>query len=240
MEVARFRARRQGDDDELEFIPTARGEAEEIFQYVIVRGSLRAVGNMGGAYEATLPLDPQLGITFTFDEGIDGTLAIMITNPDGDNVYHFLMCTITPEARRQFEDYARNGAPDPRAIPQVAPLAPPNAAELPRVKIPRGQEAMISFAEIPDGTVMVDFHNERDQFHRYFTLADFNQLPRRISPATNRPIVPADITYYVAELDDAMQPHPVIGGRRRRTYRSRRTTYRKKRRTAFKQPRSTR
>jgi hypothetical protein len=112
-----------------------------------------------------------------------------------------------------------------QAFVVAPPLDPP---ALPKVKIPKGQADQISFAEIPDGAVMVDFHNERDQFHRYFTREVFDQLPRRISPATNRPIAPGDITYYVAELDDTMQAHPVNGGRRRKGRKGRKT-YRKRR-----------
>jgi len=112
---------------------------------------------------------------------------------------------------------------------QAFTVAPPlDPAALPKVKIPKGQADQISFVAIPDGTIMADFKNERDGFHRYYTRETVLLLNPLINPGTNLRIAPTDITYYVAELDDSMQPTftgEVEGGRRRR----RRKTYRKRR-----------
>jgi hypothetical protein len=101
---------------------------------------------------------------------------------------------------------------------------------LPRVKIPKGQEDALYFTQIPEGdadhpTVMVDFDNERDgSNHRYYTKKTFDQLvkPRMMNPWLNIPIaVPP--TYYVAEFDSSMTPFPTLqGGRRTRGRRTRR------------------
>jgi hypothetical protein len=235
MEIAHFEsAARAGGRELIEFSPDAFGGD---IDYLIVQGSLRPHELRNGVYKATLVMAPQCTTTFSFDEQDEATFTMLVEDRNGGNV-HSWTATITPAARERFEDYARRAGPAPAGPGAAAPLVARNVAELPhvprfawdverlpRIKIPRGQEAMISFDEIADGTIMVDFHDERDRFHRYFTLVDYNRLPRKISPATNRPIVPADITYYVAELDDTMQPHPVIGGRRsnRRMRRTRRT-----------------
>jgi hypothetical protein len=241
-EIGNFMAvRGPGENDSLQFSSVQPNDND--LQYLIVRGSLRRVER--GEYTATLAMAPQYTTTFSFDVGFDGTVSMTVADLNEENIFHSWLATITRRAREQFEDYARHGVQNVPEPPRVAPVAQPplriprNIADLPRVRIPRGQEAMISFDEINNGAVMVDFHNERDQFHRYFLLNDFARLPRMISPATNRPVVQADITYYVAELDDTMQPHPVIGGRRsnrksrkaRRTRRMRRTRRNRKEKT---------
>jgi len=239
MEFARFRVIRLPRGDELRFTPEPQPQnADAGIAYVIGRGSLRETEEEDGDhYVADFMVgdDPGLArITIIFGEGVENAIAFNISTPgrvNDDRNDHRLAATITPEAKAAFLRYAPVRPPPPiRPRPARAPANPVNLdpAALPKVKIPRGQESMISFAEIPDGAVMVDFHNERDQFHRYFTREVFDQLPRRISPATNRPIAPGDITYYVAELDETMQAHPVNGGRRRKGRKGRKT-YRKRR-----------
>jgi len=227
-------------EDELQFIPRVQlGNADELLIYRIERGSLREMEGFddGDHYVANFMVgnDPRrLRILIMFGEGAENAFSVIMTTPeelanDAPEEVHSMGGAITPGAKAEFLRYAR-ARPAPLAPPARAPANPVNLdpAALPKVKIPRGQESMISFAEIPDGAIMVDFHNERDQFHRYFTREVFDQLPRRISPATNRPIAPGDITYYVAELDETMQAHPVNGGRRRKGRKGRKT-YRKRR-----------
>ena len=103
---------------------------------------------------------------------------------------------------------------------------PFDVSRLVKVKIPKGQEDQIMFTEIADGTVMADFQNERDSFHRYYTKDTYDRAiaPRMKSPATNRRIELTEVSYYIAELDESMPAFPVIGGRRgRKTRRTRRT-----------------
>jgi len=244
MEFESFRARRRGGrGEDLQFIPAEdAGNVEELLVYRIERGSLREMEGFddGEHYVANFMVGENPGLLrllIMFGEGAANAVYFMITTRAGllgqaPEEFHSMVGAITPEAKAEFLRHARAPPPARAARPPGAraPANPVNLdpAALPKVKIPRGQESMISFAEIPDGAVMVDFHNERDQFHRYFTREVFDQLPRRISPATNRPIAPGDITYYVAELDETMQAHPVNGGRRRKGRKGRKT-YRKRR-----------
>jgi len=153
-------------------------------------------------------------------------LEFYIDNRDPDDIYiemrynlvsiGSLDAKITREAKQELI----------RLFTAVSP--PLDPATLPKVKIPKGQADQISFMAIPDGTIMADFKNERDGFHRYYTRETVLRLNPLINPGTNLRIAPTDITYYVAELDESMQPTftgEVEGGRRRR----RRKTYRKRR-----------
>jgi hypothetical protein len=108
---------------------------------------------------------------------------------------------------------------------------------LPKVKVPKGQADYIFWAPIEDGTVMADFKNERDGFHRYYTKEGMDRMNPLVNMGTNLPLQQSDITYYIAELDDSMQP-TFTGeaeggrrGRRRKTLRERRRTPRNKRRS---------
>jgi len=99
---------------------------------------------------------------------------------------------------------------------------PVDASTLPKVKVPKGQADNIFWAPIEDGTVMADFKNERDGFHRYYTKAGMDRMNPLINMGTNLPLQQSDITYYIAELDDSMQPTftgNADGGRRRKTRR---------------------
>lgn len=71
---------------------------------------------------------------------------------------------------------------------------------------------------------MTDFHNQRDMFHRYYTKDTYDRTIelRMKSPMTNRRIEPAEVSYYIAELDESMPAFPIIGGRRRKARRTRR------------------
>lgn len=104
-------------------------------------------------------------------------------------------------------------------------LNPLSASTLFKVKIPQGQEDALTFAEIPDGTLMVDFHNERSHFHRYYTKETFDSAikPRMKSPFTNKFIAPEDLIYYTAVLDQTYKPFPTHeGGSRRKKRKTRR------------------
>jgi hypothetical protein len=76
---------------------------------------------------------------------------------------------------------------------------------------------------------MADFKNERDGFHRYYTKAGMDRMNPLVNMGTNLPLQQSDITYYIAQLDDSMQPTftgNADGGRR-----SRRRTPRNNRRS---------
>jgi hypothetical protein len=75
---------------------------------------------------------------------------------------------------------------------------------LPEIRIPEGQEDAITFADIPDGTRMVDFHGERAR-HRYYTEATYNALNPKKNPFNRKDILPGDVTRYIAKLDSTMK-----------------------------------
>jgi len=91
-------------------------------------------------------------------------------------------------------------------------LNPPNA-NIVKVKIPAGQQDQLTFVEIPNGTLMVDFLRERDRYHRYYTKETFDVLirPNMRNPFTRAFIAPEDVRFYVAELDSSRQPYPAHG-----------------------------
>lgn len=100
-----------------------------------------------------------------------------------------------------------------------------DVSALQKVKIPKGQTDAISFDEIADGTVMADFHGERER-HRYYTKTTYDSLsnPKK-NPHTRALIDSTDVSFYIAELDESL---PVQGGRkRRRTRRNRKTKSRR-------------
>lgn len=115
-----------------------------------------------------------------------------------------------------------------------SPPPPFDASTLPKVKVPKGQADYIFWAPIEDGTVMADFKNERDGFHRYYTKEGMDRMNPLVNMGTNLPLQRSDITYYIAELDDSMQPTftgEPEGGRRGRRRKTRRRTPRNKRRS---------
>jgi hypothetical protein len=105
-------------------------------------------------------------------------------------------------------------------------------------KIARGQEAMILYTEIEDGDAMVDFHGERDKFHRFYTKYVYDKFIRRRAenPITRQPIKAGDVSQYTAKLVEPTEETPVWpvreeGGRRKRKtrrVRRRRITHRLK------------
>ena len=114
------------------------------------------------------------------------------------------------------------------------PTPPFDPSTLPKVKVPKGQADYIFWTPIEDGTVMADFKNERDGFHRYYTKEGMDRMNPLVNMGTNLPIQQSDITYYIAELDDSMQPTftgEPEGGRRGRRRKTRRRTPRNKRRS---------
>jgi len=102
-------------------------------------------------------------------------------------------------------------------------------AELPKIKIPKGQTDSLTDEEITDGMVMVDFNKQREQKHLYYTKSSYQKgvVERgRIDPYTRLPVKPETVVEYVAELDPDM---PVVGARRRRNMRkTRRRAMRRK------------
>jgi len=116
-----------------------------------------------------------------------------------------------------------------------SPPPPFDASTLPKVKVPKGQADYIFWAPIEDGTVMADFKNERDGFHRYYTKEGMDRMNPLVNMGTNLPLQRSEITYYIAELDDSMQPtftgEPEGGRRGRKGRKTRRRTPRNKRRS---------
>ena len=94
----------------------------------------------------------------------------------------------------------------------VVPLAP--FEDLPVINIPKEQTDAITFADIPDGTRMVDFHGEKAR-HRYYTEATYNALNPKKNPFNRKDILPGDVTRYIAKLDPTM-PVQEAGRRRRK------------------------
>ena len=90
-----------------------------------------------------------------------------------------------------------------------APLEPPAV-----INIPQGQEDIITFEPIPDGTRMVDFHDERLKYNRYYTEETLKNLNGK-NPYQHKPILPTDVTKYTARLDPTM-PVQEAGRRRRK------------------------
>jgi len=103
-------------------------------------------------------------------------------------------------------------------------------AELPKIKVPKGQEDAITNEEITDGMVMVDFNKQREQKHLYYTKSSYQkgvvELGNR-DPYTRLPVKPDTVVEYIAELDPDM---PVVGARRHRRKTRRQAMRRKTRR----------
>jgi predicted ABC-class ATPase len=85
------------------------------------------------------------------------------------------------------------------------------------IKIPKGQIDVVTMEEIKDGTLMVDFHDEREKYHRYYTEDTYRKLNNNKNPFNDRVIENADVKYYIAELDASLPVQEA--GRRKRTLR---------------------
>lgn len=72
------------------------------------------------------------------------------------------------------------------------------------IKIPKGQVDVVTMEEIKDGTLMVDFHDEREKYHRYYTEETYRKLNNNKNPFNDRVIENADVKYYIAELDASL------------------------------------
>jgi hypothetical protein len=105
-----------------------------------------------------------------------------------------------------------------REPPARAREPPARAVSLPEIRIPEGQEDAITFASIPDGTRMVDFHGERAR-HRYYTEETYDSLNPKKNPFNRKDILPGDVTRYTAKLDSTMK---VQEAGRRKTRKSKR------------------
>ena len=75
---------------------------------------------------------------------------------------------------------------------------------LPEIKIPEKQRDIITDDPILDGTRMVDFHGERAR-HRYYTEETYNSFQKQENPFDRKPILPDDVTRYIAKLDKDME-----------------------------------
>jgi hypothetical protein len=108
----------------------------------------------------------------------------------------------------------------------------PVPAVIPTVEIPEFQQDQLTFEEIPNGTMMVDFQRERERYHRYYTRETFDTLirPTMRNPVSGAVINEQDLRYYIAALSDVWEPWPIednfqFGGRRlRATRRTKRKT----------------
>ena len=219
MEIGDFRANRGRQGETLYFVPSQPGGGRRLtFEFLIVPDSLEPSDEAFGGYIAEIPTNPPLIIRFVFNEGADSYLVIRIEDPEEDITYQTTMVSISPRARRQFEEYARRGEPVP----------PLDIAALPRIKIPKGTKDFIMWTEIPDGAVMADFKEERSR-HRYYTKETMDGMDPLINPGTNLPLQPNEITYYVAELDESLPYHEVHGARRKTRRRKHRKTRKSRR-----------
>jgi len=88
----------------------------------------------------------------------------------------------------------------------------------PKLKIPKGQTDVVTMEEIKDGTLMVDFHGEREKYNRYYTEETYNKLNNNKNPFNNKSIEKTDIKYYEAQLDPSLPVQQA--GRRKRTRRN--------------------
>ena len=97
-------------------------------------------------------------------------------------------------------------------------------APTPVINVPVNQETVVSYEPVKEGQYMVDFHNERETYHRYMTEAVYDRLPIKKNLYADRPILPSEVTRYIAHLDPSLQNHPLTasGGKRRRTRKTRR------------------
>jgi hypothetical protein len=102
--------------------------------------------------------------------------------------------------------------------PDISYWQEPEFIDFPKLKIPKGQTDIITMDEIEDGTRMVDFHDEREKYHRYYTEDTYNKLNNNKNPFNNKPINYIDITFYTAELDPSLPVQQA--GRRKRTRRN--------------------
>jgi hypothetical protein len=96
---------------------------------------------------------------------------------------------------------------------------------IPTVKVPKGQTDIITNQRIQDGMRMIDFLDERDKWHRYYTEETYDSLetPKR-NPFT-RELIEVDgkppPQLYIAEIDPE-KPFVAAGGRRRKTRKTKR------------------
>lgn len=68
----------------------------------------------------------------------------------------------------------------------------------------RGSDNAISYMPIEEGNILVDFHNEA-RHGRYYKQNTFNSFPvPKQNPMTRKPILPANIRYYTAQLVDSL------------------------------------
>ena len=207
------------DEDELvTYIRLGTAAGNSSVSYPLFKdGRKKAVKEWGTTLEGKLL---QIG-TGQLEAGI--TIEFLFQNSEPDNVYittKYKTATlisvdagITPEAKE--------------ALMNLFTPPPFDVSTLPKVKVPKGQADHIFWVPIEDGTVMADFKNERDGFHRYYTKAGMDRMNPLVNMGTNLPLQQSDITYYIAQLDDSMQPTftgNADGGRRgRKTRRTRRT-----------------
>ena len=127
-----------------------------------------------------------------------------------NDVLRLRLISLQPEVQVVYiSDYA---VPDRLRQLLMLYLNPVNAG-IARVKIPAGQQDQLTYEEIPNGTLMVDFLRERDRYHRYYTRETFETLirPRMRNPFTQAFIAPEDLRFYLAELDETRRPYPAHG-----------------------------
>ena len=67
------------------------------------------------------------------------------------------------------------------------------------MSVPRDTDDAISYETIENGTLMVDFHNER-RFGRYYTKASYDALSPKRNLVTRKPILKSEVVYYLADV----------------------------------------
>lgn len=74
------------------------------------------------------------------------------------------------------------------------------AEDLPEMLVPANQDDAISAEAIENGTVMADFHGERD-FGRYYTKSTYDSLPApKKNPQSRKVIAPKEVVFYRAKV----------------------------------------
>ena len=160
-----------------------------------------------------------INIHIRFDKDVNYRYHIKYTYPNGEKLYMPPYSIIKISRRYPFSNFYEDLGEDMDSLMDG------------QIRVPKGQTDTISFSEIKEGTPMVDFHNEREKYHRYYTEETYNSLKKKENPFTNKPIDSNDITKYVAKLDPSLKVQEAGRRKTRRRTRSKRTRPKKYKRS---------